>query len=100
MPIQSNEQQRLRPNEDPMQQYCLPWFTTSAGAFVYAMNSIFVQVLDEGTILFKGLPSHMKHAHFSGLLASDGVRVSATLQDGQLQSMVLEADTPQSWKFC
>jgi len=98
--LSSNEQQRLRTNEDLAQQYRLPWFTTSAGAFVYALNSIFVQVLDGETTLFKGLPSHMKHAHCGGLLASDGVRLSATIQNGQLKDMILGTDMAKSWTFC
>ena len=97
--LSCNEQQRLRPNEDPSQQFRLPWFTTSAGAFVYALNSMIIQVDHQGTTLLRGLPAQLKTFSFRRLLASDQVYVSANLVEGRLESLILETHTARQWAF-
>ena len=91
----------LSPNEQWREGHSLPfipWFTTSAGAIVFAMHSIFVQVDARGSKLFAGL-AHAQTASFEGLLASEGVRVSAKLEKGKLMYLAFDAPEAKPWGF-
>ncbi|MCA9978334.1 MAG: hypothetical protein KC413_21385, partial [Anaerolineales bacterium] len=85
----------LSPNEHDRDTYPLPvipWFTTSSGAIVFAMHSLFVQVHDNGSTLLNGVGSLIKNVRFERLLATHGVRVSGELSGGELVRLVLHAE--------
>ena len=70
----------------------VPWFTTAAGAFVFALHSMLVRVTDEGTDVFPALPASMGDVSFEGLAGKgDGVCLSAALLGGRLVSLAVEA---------
>lgn len=78
----------------------LPWFTTGAGAFVYALHAMFVQVIDElGAIILPALPSKIQDAHFEGLLASHNVTVSGRVRKGKVISLYTQSERPMKWSF-
>jgi len=78
----------------------LPWLTTGAGAFVHAVDAMFVQVVDEtGTIILPALPSAVQGARFERLLASDSVAVSGEVRDGTLVSLTTQTDRAMAWSF-
>lgn len=78
----------------------LPWFTTGAGAYVYALNAMFVQVYDhEPAILFPALPTDLKNVRFKDLLASSGVTLSGQIRDGQIRSFIATSKIARDWSF-
>jgi len=78
----------------------LPWFTTGSGAYVYAMNAMFVQVIDErGAIIFPALPSSVKNARFDRLLAHNGVAVSGEVSNGKIVELTAFSESTISWSF-
>ncbi len=77
----------------------LPWFTTGAGAVVYAMHAMLVQVDGTGTVLFRGLPSALQNIRFERIAASHGVRVSGQVRDGVLVSLAAHSDRAMTWQF-
>lgn len=78
----------------------LPWFTTGAGIYLYALNAMFVQVLDLGaTLLLPAVPSALENCTFDGLLASDGVRVSGRVEKGSVCQLKLQSSKKLSWRF-
>lgn len=92
----------LAPNEHYRREggAFLPWFGTGAGAFVYALNAMFVQVYDEGeTVLLPAVPRALGNASFSGLLADRGVRLSGHLEEGRLKELSASCQRPTRWAF-
>jgi hypothetical protein len=92
----------LSPNEQMRDSHPLPfipWFTTSSGAIVFAMHSIFVQVDSDGTSLLNGLGTQFKTARFERLLASQEVRISGEIIDGELMRLVAHAEESKNWGF-
>jgi hypothetical protein len=77
--------------------FAAPWFTTSSGAVVYAIHTMFVQVDEIGTIILPALP--MSDARFSGLLASHSVRVSGEVRHGKLVNLSVDAPVTLDWQF-
>jgi hypothetical protein len=78
----------------------LPWFTSGAGAFIYATNAMFVQVMDEHPpVLLPALPAALRDARFTRLLASHGVYVSGQVKDEALVSLTAESDHTLTWRF-
>lgn len=78
----------------------LPWFATGSGSFVYACNSMFVQVYDEkGAILLPAIPSKLKNAEFKNLMTTEGVTVSGEIQNGKLVKLTAASDIPLDWTF-
>jgi len=78
----------------------LPWFTTGAEAFVYAMNAMFVQVIDEkGAILFPAVPDNLCEASFTNLLATQGVTVSGKIKGGKAVSLIASTPIALVWRF-
>lgn len=78
----------------------LPWLTSGAGAYVYAINAMFVQVIDEiGAILFPAIPSVMKNARFERLLATHGVAISGQISEGKIVSLTAHSAHPIAWSF-
>jgi hypothetical protein len=76
----------------------LPWFVTGAGAYIYAMNAMFVQVLDEkGAILLPAVPEQLEQASFSYLLATKGITVSGKVSKGKVQFLTLHAPQACNW---
>ena len=77
-----------------------PWFTPSAGLWVAALNAMFVRVDDAGTWLLNSVPDRLKRrSAFMDLLASHGVKVSATIEDGKLTDLTARADAPLEWTY-
>ena len=91
-----NEQKVTR---DDTSIYQLPWFTTSAGAFVYAFNAMCVLVTPQGTVLLKGVPADTEHLKFDGIMGSHGVRVSGQVQTGKLVKLQIKSDQAITWQF-
>jgi hypothetical protein len=92
----------MAPNEHFRQEEgpFLPWFTTGAGAFAYAIHAMFVQVVDEtGPLLLPALPSAVRDARFQRLLASDGVTVSGEVSNGSLVSLTAQSERAMAWSF-
>ncbi|HUW10072.1 MAG TPA: hypothetical protein VM537_10105, partial [Anaerolineae bacterium] len=88
--------EHLREDKGPY----LPWFATGAGAFVYAVHAMFLQVVDEGSaILLPALPSHVRDARFTGLLASHGVVFSGEVKNEALVSLVARSDRSMAYRF-
>jgi hypothetical protein len=77
----------------------LSWFTTGAGAVVYAIHAMFVQVDERGTMLLPALPSAVREARFERLLGAHGVRVSGEVREGELVSLTAQADRAMAWGF-
>ncbi len=78
----------------------LPWFCTGSGIYTSAVQSMFVQVIDEaGTRLLPALPSSVQEASFENLLASQRVSVSGQIQSGKLVRLVAQSDRDQKWSF-
>src|SRR5262249_34904664 len=79
----------LSPNEhvDKDGVIHVPWFTTGCGAWLYALNCLFVQVDEEGTILLPAVPSELKDFHFRDLRAQYGVLVSGRYSGGALAEL-------------
>jgi hypothetical protein len=75
----------------------VPWFTTSAGAVVFAVHSAFVQVDEDGTRLLYGWASSMVNARFDRLLASDNVRVSGEIRAGELVRLTVHSERSRTW---
>jgi len=78
----------------------LPWFTSGAGAFVYAINAMFVQVWDQGpAILCPALPRDASGIRFENLLTTHGVTLSGEIDRGQVVSLAATADREMEWRF-
>ena len=75
----------------------VPWFTTSAGAVVFAVHSAFVQVDEDGTRLLYGWASSMANARFDRLLASDNVHVSGEIRAGELVRLTVHSERSRTW---
>jgi hypothetical protein len=92
----------MAPNEHSSEKYgaFLPWLTSGAGAYVYAINAMFVQVFDEnGAILFPAVPASLANARFDQLAADRGVRVSATIQNGAIIGLLAFSASELNWIF-
>lgn len=78
----------------------LPWHTTGAGAFIAAVNGMFVQVYDQnGAILFPAIAPELKNTSFSHLLASEGVSVSGKMENGRITQLVAHAPADMDWTY-
>ena len=77
----------------------VPWFTTGCGGWLYALNSLFVQVDEGGTRLLPAVPSAIPNAAFSNLRAEQGVLVSGAFEEGRLVRLTARAPYPLVWRF-
>jgi hypothetical protein len=78
----------------------LPWHTTGAGAYVAAINGMFVQVFNEnGAILFPAVSPALKKSSFSRLLASEGVSVSGKMENGRIVELIAHSPTNKEWTY-
>jgi hypothetical protein len=76
----------------------LPWHTTGAGAYVAAVNGMFVQLYDEqGAVLFPAVSPEMADAEFNRLLAGQGVAVSGRIERGKISSIMAYAPRDMEW---
>ncbi|MBL7697296.1 MAG: hypothetical protein JNK79_04030 [Chitinophagaceae bacterium] len=77
----------------------LPWHTTAAGAYLAAVNGMFVQVYDDqlGAVLFPALSPELKNCSFNRLLASQGVSVSGNVKDGKVTALTAYSDSEKKW---
>jgi hypothetical protein len=92
----------LAPNEHFNEEdgVFLPWYTSGAGSYIYAVNSMLVQVYDEnGAILFPAVPKELKQIEFTNLAASNGVSVSGRVESGRPVQCTVEAPQDMQWKF-
>jgi hypothetical protein len=77
-----------------------PWSTVSAGHWLLALSSLFVQVGDVRSMLLPALPPQCGWAEFRGLSAGAGVRISGRVENGQVSELSAYADTTRLWHFC
>ncbi len=78
----------------------VPWFTPAAGLWVVALNNMFVRVDDNGTWLLGAVPDRLKRrSAVMDLLASQGVRVSLSLDEGKLGDLSAWAPAPLEWTY-
>ncbi len=76
----------------------IPWHTTGAGAYIAAVNGMFIQVYDEyGAIIFPAISKELKNVSFNRLLASDGVVVSGKMKNGKIVSIVAQSPAGKDW---
>jgi len=77
----------------------LPWHTTAAGAYLAAVNGMFVQVYSDklGAVLFPALSRDLKNCSFQKLLASQGVSVSGLVKDGKILNITAHTDSEKEW---
>ena len=78
----------------------LAWFTTSAGAYVFALNSLFIQVTDEGVTRLSKLPAQLQEAAFSGLSGTNGLTFSAEFRCGKACALSIHSPTSQQATVC
>jgi|GEM_PF-1979100 len=71
--------------------YSCPFFTTSAGAFVFSLNSLFLQVTDNGVTCLPKLPDNLGNASFEGLAGACGLLFSADYRDGKAIRLAITA---------
>ncbi len=92
----------MAPNEHYGEKYgpFLPWFTSGAGAFVYAINAMFVQVVDEqGAILLPAVPDALGQASFKNLAADSGIAVSGKIEAGKPVKLIAHSMNECLWSF-
>ena len=77
----------------------VPWFTTGVGAWLYALNALFVQVDEEGTRLLPAVPDSLAAVRFRDLRAELGVLVSGELHAGRLVRLTARASQPLRWRY-
>ena len=78
----------------------LPWHTTGSGAYIAAINGMFVQVYNEdGAILFPAISPELKNASFSRLLASEGVAVSGKIENGRIIQLIAHSPVNKEWTY-
>lgn len=74
----------------------LPFFTTSAGAFVFSINSLFIQITDEGVTRITGCPIGAPQAEFHDLAGAGGLRVSGRFKEGKLVWLQIASPSPRA----
>ena len=92
----------LAPNEHYNPEYgaFLPWLTSGAGAFVYALNAMVVQVInDEPPSLLPAVPDQFRDLTFSNLLVSDDISVSGNFRKGELKNLTLHCGIEREFPF-
>lgn len=91
----------LSPNEhrDRHDVVQVPWFTTGIGAWLAALNMLFVRLDDEGAIILGASDAVPGLASFADLPAGSSVRVSGRLDSGRPLHIVATADTDIEWSF-
>ncbi|HBH85294.1 MAG: hypothetical protein A2X03_03730 [Bacteroidetes bacterium GWA2_40_15] len=78
----------------------LPWHTTGSGAYIAAINGMFVQVFDEkGAIIFPAISPELKNCSFDRLLASEGVAVSGKIENGKISRIVAHSASDKEWTY-
>jgi hypothetical protein len=76
----------------------LPWHTTGSGAYIAAINGMFIQVFDEkGAIIFPAISPELKNCSFDRLLASEGVAVSGKIENGKVSRIVAHSKADKEW---
>jgi hypothetical protein len=91
----------LSPNEhvDKDGVIHVPWFTTGCGAWLYALNCLFVQVDEEGTKLLPAIPSELRDFHFRDLRGDSGILVSGRFADGKLVELTARGPKQMDWRY-
>ena len=78
----------------------LPWHTTGAGAYLAAVNGMFVQLYDQnGAVLLPAVSPELRDVQFKKLLAGQGVTVSGQITDGEINELVAHAPRNMEWTY-
>lgn len=78
----------------------LPWHTTGSGAYIAAINGMFVQVYNtNGAIIFPAVSTELKNCSFNRLLASEGVAVSGKMGNGKIVHMAAHSPEAREWTY-
>ncbi|MDE2126540.1 MAG: hypothetical protein KGJ62_08120 [Armatimonadetes bacterium] len=77
----------------------VPWFTTGAGLWLYALNALFVQVDEVGTRLLPAVPPGVPSLTFKHLRAAHGVLVSGRIEHGAVAELTASASRATDWRF-
>jgi hypothetical protein len=92
----------LAPNEHYNPEYgaFLPWFTSGAGAWIYGLHAMFVQIYDQSPpILFPAVPQTLQDANVKNLYVVRGVTLTATIRSGKPSEMSLHSPHAGSFSF-
>jgi hypothetical protein len=91
----------LSPNEhlDREGSVQVPWFTTGCGGWLYALNCLFVQADEEGTILLPAVPAALTDCSFADLRAEQGVLVSGEFRGGRVSILTARASQDMGWRY-
>lgn len=91
----------LSPNEHRNRddRVVVPWFTTGCGAWLYALNAMFVQVDEQGTILLPAVPDELTDTRFRNLRGVGGVLLSGSFEKGRLETLTVRAPRSMSWEY-
>lgn len=92
----------LAPNEhyNPKYGAFLPWFTSGAGAWIYGLHAMFVQLYDQSPpILFPAVPETLQDAIVKDLYVAGGVTLSAAIRSGKPIEMSLKSPCSCSFSF-
>jgi hypothetical protein len=90
----------MAPNEHIDRKYgpFLPWFTTGAGAFIYAVNSMFVQLYNtDGPILLQGWGKDFPECSFRRLPVGNNTYLSGDIKDGEIVSLLVQSVEDKEW---
>lgn len=71
--------------------YSCPFFTTSAGAFLFSLHSLFVQVTESGLTRLPDLPGALPNAWYENLAGAGGLLFSAAFADGRSKRLTITA---------
>lgn len=69
----------------------IPFFTTGAGGYLFALHNLFVQVTDDGVTRLSALPSELSNVSYENLPGAQGVRYSAKADGGRVTALVIDA---------
>lgn len=70
----------------------LPFFTTSSGAFVFSLSSLFVQISDGGVTVLPPLPAQLANASYRGIAGAGGLVFSGRFEDGRAAGLTIRAE--------
>lgn len=90
----------MAPNEHIDEKYgpFLPWFTTGAGAFVYAVNSMFVQLYNtDGPVLLQGWGKDFPECSFTMLPVGDNTYLTGKIKEGKIISLLVQSVEEKEW---
>jgi len=85
------------PNEHTRgQTIAIPWFTTAAGAVVYAIHAMCVRVVEGQALLLTVLPAEIGDCAFE-LAGGAGVQVRCRVAAGRVAELAVSTPRPKRW---